>query len=343
MITLKNVRDLNGALIERDVPHPSTQVIDGEGRLILLPALVACNASFVTPGQKIVEDWSTGAECCLKGGITTAIATPSHLSSCTTHAQMKAKTEMVAEELKRSNLLLRTRYFLEATPDHLLEIGKSKDLAVGIQLNLGSPDFSSVVNHAKSIDRLFQIAAQENLIVSVNIYDDPIYPNESLVIKETERAIDLTLNYNGQLLLNQVSYKEQLNLIKKAKEFENLVYSSTTPTILKGLNASLLWSAIRDGSIDIICNDNKGADFFGIKTFFPFLLTAWQEGLITLSDLINVARLNPHNIFNLEQKNDFVLIDPKKHKEFQDPDTKVTNIYRGWPVFTYTENGLITC
>lgn len=343
MITLKNVRDLSGALIERNVPHVSTQVIDSEGRLILLPAIVACDASFAIPGERVIEDWKVGAEFCLKGGITTAIAMPSHLNPCTTHAQFKAKTEMVADQLKRSNQSLRVRYFLEASPDHFSEIGKTKDLALGIQLNLGSPDFTSVINDASTIDRLFQIAAQENLIVSVTIYDNPIHPSESLIIRETERAINLTLKYNGQLLLNQVAYQAQLDLIKKAKEFENLIYASTTPTILQGLNASLLWSSVRDGLIDIICNDNKGSNFFGIKTFLPFLLTAWQEGWITLGHLINAVRLNPHNIFNLEQKNDFVLIDPLKHKEFQDPETKIKNLYRGWPVFTYTENGLITC
>lgn len=343
MITLKNIRDLNGALIERDVPHPSTQVIDGEGRLMLIPAVVACDASFVVPGEKILEDWKAGADYCLKGGITTAIAMPSHLSPCATRAQLKAKTEMVREQLKSSNLPLRTRYFLEAAPDQLVEIGKSKDLAIGIQVKLGSPNFSPVSNEKNLTDRVFQIAAQENLIVSLEIYEDPIYPSESLVVRETERAIDLTLKYNGQLLINRVSHQAQLDLIKKAKGFENLVYASTTPTVLKGLNANLLWSAIREGLIDIICNDSNGSDFFGVRTFLPFLLTAWQDGLITLGHLINIARLNPHNIFNLEQKNDFVVIDPEKHKQLQDHKTKAKKIYRGWPVFTYTENGLIRC
>lgn len=341
MITLKNIKDQNGTFIERHLPHESTQVIDGEGRLTLLPAFIACDASFAIPGEKIVEDWKMGAECCLKAGITTAIAMPSHAAPCMTFQQLKAKMKMVSEELQASNLPLRTRYFLEGSPDHLLEIGKSKDLAIGIKLNLGSPDYEWVIQDEEMIDRLFQIAAQDNLIVSVEIHEDPLYLSESLILEQTEKAINLTLKYNGQLLINHVAYQKQLDLIKRAKEFQNLIYASTTPALLKGPNASILWPAINDGLIDIINNDNNGSDFFGIKTFLPFLLTAWQEGLITLSHLMNVVYLNPHNIFNLEQKDDFVLIDPEKCQKLYDPKTKTTNLYRGWPVLTYTQNNLI--
>ncbi|EKD85186.1 MAG: hypothetical protein ACD_38C00071G0004 [uncultured bacterium] len=85
----------------------------------------------------------------------------------------------------------------------------------------------------------------------------------------------------------------------------------------------VLWQAVIDGTIDIVASDHAPhtreekmgeKPMFGVpglETTLPLLLTAVNDGRLSLDRLIELTHTNPKRIFSLpEQENTFVEVDP---------------------------------
>jgi len=193
--------------------------------------------------------------------------------------------------------------------------------------------------------------------------------------RAVKKAIDLARLYQVRLYILHVSSIPELELIQAAKAEGLPVYAETCPHYLflttetylhlqgrAQMNPALrdpkhqaaLWKALNSGLIDTIGSDHaphtleEKAHTYdccpsgvpGIETTLPLLYTACTEGRLSLSRLVQLTHTQPRQIFEVQELQDFVLIDTarKRHVVGADLATRVKwSPYEGmeltgWPI-----------
>lgn len=204
--------------------------------------------------------------------------------------------------------------------------------------------------------------------------------------KAVELVIKLTEIYQVTSYILHVSTKEELDLVQSAKARGLPIYVETCPHYLflddsmysnlngrakmnpplRSLdNQKYLWQALNSGVIDTIGSDHAPHGLHekleplckcpsgvpGIETTLPLLITAWIQGKLTLSKIIELLHTNPNRIFNLPKNDDLVLVDIVNYHKLIDEEiaskckwSPFSGInLTGFPRYVYTQNRLIDC
>lgn len=376
MISIKNVLDLQGQARNLTISSDIEETIDAKGKLTVFPGLIDPHVHFRVPGAEHKEDWKTAALAAVRGGVTTVFDMPNNNPSCFSLDNLKEKKKLIDAQLKEAKIPLRYHLYFGADKNHLEEIGKVKKDIIGIKVYMGSSTGGLLMDDPKALERVFQLGAQENLIVAVHAEDEGIlnqnkgkYKAEknpavhskirdrTAAIKATQQAIDLAEKYSAQVFILHVSTKEELDIIRDAKQNHILAYAEVSPHHLflteddyakwgtkVQMNPPLrtkadqdaLWAAIHDGTIDTIGSDHaphtiseKSKPYGeapsgvpGVETTLPLLLNAYNEKKITAEKIVQLTRVNIESIFRLEQNTDVVLVDLNKVKKVEDSNIK---------------------
>lgn len=296
MITLKQVKTLSGMIEDLTIESEDQLDINCEGRLIRLPGLIDAHVHFRTPGAEHKENWITGAQAAINGGITTVFDMPNNTPPCIDPDSFHQKCALIDQQLKECGIPLHYKLFFGADIDHISTVGRVRDQVIGIKVFMGSSTGGLVMKDRAAIDRAFELAAQHNLMVAVHAEDEEILKkrqqmfaaekdpsvhskirDRSAAIKATELAIELADKYNSQVYILHMSTKEELDLVRQAKKQQILVFAETTPHHLflntdayakwgvkVQMNPPLrtkddqdaLWEAIHDETIDSIGSDH---------------------------------------------------------------------------------------
>ena len=171
--------------------------------------------------------------------------------------------------------------------------------------------------------------------------------------KAVELVIKLSALYNVPSYLLHVSTQVELELVKVAKQNGVPLYIETCPHYLflddsdypelNGLakmnpplrssqDQGYLWQALNDGLIDTIGSDHAPhtlgekqqplcrcpSGVPGIETTLPLLITAWQQGKLTLAKIVELLHGNPQRIFNLATNDDLVLVNIQEYRILSD-------------------------
>lgn len=173
--------------------------------------------------------------------------------------------------------------------------------------------------------------------------------NPEVAARAVEKAVSLVKKYKNRLYVLHVSTAEEIDLIRQAKQ-ENLpVYAETTPhhvflddsaygriggkavvnpPLRTRQQREAVLSAIQAGVIDTIGSDHAPhtsaekqkpygecpSGMPGIETTLPLLLTACQDGLLTLEKVISLTCDMPRTIFRVSENEDWVLVDMKNER-----------------------------
>lgn len=296
MIKIEKVRDIYGALIDLPPIESSQNIVINDANLTLLPALIDPHVHFRTPGHEYKEDWRTAAQATIRGGYTTVFDMPNTLPPTITEAYLHEKKALINSQLKEIGIRLRYQLFFGADKHHLDEIVKVKDEIIGIKVFMGCSTGNLVIDDDESLEKVFRIAAENNLIVAVHAEDEEMLQqrkaefkdrkdyaahseirNVALAVRAVKKAIALTERYKTKLYILHVSSEEEIRLIDRAKQAGLPVYAETTPhhlfldtsvySQLKGkavVNPPLrvakdraaLFDAIHAGIIDTIGSDH---------------------------------------------------------------------------------------
>ncbi len=372
MITIKNVKTLDNQIITHTQESDQDIEIDAKKELTLIPGLIDCHCHFRTPGATHKEDWITGSKAAIGGGVTTVFDMPNNSPACCTKEAFEEKKKLIDSQLKEAGIPLRYELWFGAHRSYLDEIGKCKNEIIGVKVFMGSSTGDLLMNDPIALEKVFQTAAQRNLIVAVHAEDEEIlmerkilFANETdpavhskirdriAAIKATKEALELAEKFSTVVYFCHVSTEEEVEMIRKAKKNEILVFAEATPHHLflneddyakwgtkVQMNPPLrtkrdqqaLWDAIFDGTIDTIGSDHaphtleeksqpygkSPSGVPGVETTLPLLLNAYHEKKISIEKIIELMRTNPINIFDLEQNNDIVLVDLDKRKEVKD-------------------------
>jgi dihydroorotase len=295
MIVIKNVQQPNGKVEDVKLSSLSSRTIDGHG-LTILPALIDPHVHFRIPGAGHKENWILGANAAIRSGITTVIDMPNNIPSCTSLERLLEKHQLIQQQIKASEIPLRYYLYFGADRNHLKEIAKTKDHAIGIKVFMGSSTGDLLIDDAVSLDEVFRIAADNDMLISVHAEDEEIIRQRkshfghsldpsthskvrcrTAALKAVKIAIYLAAKYKVRLCILHVSTKEELEIIRQAKASGLRVYAEVTPHHLllstadyipwgtlvqvnpplrESEDQAALWQGIKDGTIDFIGTDH---------------------------------------------------------------------------------------
>lgn len=276
MIHIKNVRTLKGRVEDLFIEAQENSIIEAEGRLTALPALILSHVNFG-------ENWKDLAKEAVSGGITTVFDT----IAPTSLVELREKKNWIQSQLAGVNIPLQYRLHLNIHRFYEADITlvKSEIAAIYIPYNL------------ENKERLFQLAAQNDIMISAS--------------GNVEQVIALAEKYGSSLYLHDIGTEEELMHIQKAKNKQLLVYAQTSPLHLfqEEPYSKIVFQAIHDRLIDSIGSQRE------IKFLLPLLVNAVNDGKLTLEQIVQLTRINLEDIYRIERNKDLVLVDMNLERE----------------------------
>lgn len=345
MATIKDVRTLDGQIVDFTIPSDKDQIIDAKKQLVLIPGVIDPHFSFDLSNH---ENAAFTIQNAIRGGITTAVVIPGPNNPCNSVESYGNATKTINKELSKLDIPLNTAFYAKGNLEQIEELGKIKKQIKGIVIAL---DASKKEELNDDWERLFQIAAWENL---------PIVINADEKNTNIEKAIYYAERQSTRLYILNVSTRSELDLIHEGRKRALLIYAETTPQHLFSedkVQSDMLWEALNSGVIETIGSGyhpdrpgksrllfrNGNFSFSDPIFLLPLLLTASRQGKIAIEKVIRLLKVNVLDILTLPPSNDYVLVDLDHEQEVQ----KVTEgrsvdfKLKGWPVYTIVNGHVI--
>ena len=302
--------------------------------MIKLPGLIDPHVHVREPGQTHKEDWDSATQAALAGGVTMILAMPntkppifddSTLDSALDAAQQKARCDYAQ--------------FVGAGPDNADVAASLADQAAGLKMYLDSTfgelrldDMTLWMPHFQSYPKEYPIVLHSESrtmaagILFAAIYERPVHiahislKEEVLLIKAAkERGIQVTCEVCPHHLFLT---KDNIPTISHGHPGRGEV----RPRLATQADVDSLWENM--DVIDCFATDHaphtleeKDSDtpppgFPGLETLLPLLLTAVDDGRLTVNDIFQKSVINPRKIFNLpEQAGTWIEVDENAEYE----------------------------
>ncbi|MCL5094244.1 MAG: dihydroorotase [Patescibacteria group bacterium] len=262
-----------------------------------------------------------------------------------------------------------------ATNDNLEKIKKVEEEIASIKVYFGSSTGDLLVNDLEVLEKLMietskiiTVHAEDEEIIQKNIakYRDTNRPEIHSLIRDpdsaasaVEKLLKLVKKTGHKVYFCHISTRDEIDLIRKAKNEGLPVYAEATPHHLflddsaykkwgnfvkvnpplrSQEHVEALWEAVHDGTIDCLGSDHaphlpkeKEQDYWlapsgipGTETMLPLMLNAVNEERLSLDRLIELMSTNPVNIFGLDvsDKKTIVGLDLTKEVKIEELHSK---------------------
>ena len=306
--------------------------------MIKLPGLIDPHVHLREPGATHKEDFDSGTSAALAGGVTIVLAMPN-----TKPPIFDAATLDLALDAARQKARCDYGQYVGAGPDNSDWISHKaeSDRAAGLKMYLDSTfgelrldDMSLWTPHFANWPKEMPIVAHSEsrsmaaAILFAAIHDRPVHiahislKEEVLLIKAAkERGLKVTCEVCPHHLFLS---KDDIPAISHGHPGRGEV----RPRLATKADVEALWA-----NMDVIdCfatdhaphtiaekdSDNPPPGFPGLETFLPLILTAVQDGRLTMDDVISKMYTNTKHIFNLpEQPETWVEVDENAQYEIK--------------------------
>lgn len=295
MTTLKNCKLADGQTTDiilesgtiKSIGHveKTDQEINLSGKLVI-PGVIDAHVHFREPGGEHKEDWSTGSQAAVSGGVTTVIDMPNNKPPAIDNIILNEKRDLAKKSLVNYG------FYIGATKDNLQEIQGAYNIAGG-KIYVGSSTGDLLVDKDEDIARLFTIPhilwvihAEDEYLIAIN---EKSLSNKSnpavhskirdkkVAIIALKRVIQLAEKNKTNIHICHISTKEEVELIKQAKNKGLAITGEVSPHhlflnesayqkhgFLVKVNPPLrttgdntaLWQALKKGVIDIVATDH---------------------------------------------------------------------------------------
>lgn len=318
-----------------DLPvPPGAEVVDGGG-LLALPGLIDVHVHLREPGGEHKEDFLSGTQAALAGGVTTVLAMPNTSPPVVDRASLDLVLARAAAKAVCDYGL-----FAGATPDNASEVATLDD-ACGLKMYMGSSTGSLLVDtlagqatHFATYphDRVLAVHGENEEAVRWYAARGERRPPLCAAL-ETARALVLAEHFGRRVHICHVSTVAEARLIRDARARGVPVTAEVAPhhlflalagdgaeDPLRRMNPPLRTEAEREtlwdylDVFDAIATDhaphtlaekasaNPPSGVPGLESTLPLLLTAVHEGRLTLEQLVRLTSAGPASAFGLAHK-----------------------------------------
>lgn len=318
-----------------------------------LPGLIDPHVHVREPGQTHKEDWDTVTQAALAGGVTTILAMPN-----TKPPIFDQSTLDSALEAARSKARCDYAQYLGAGPENAAEAARLGPYAAGLKMYLDSTfgelrlnDMTlwlehfrrwrapgPIVVHAESRSMAAALAFSQ-------MFDQPVHiahvslREEILLIREAKaRGVKVTCEVTPHHLFLTADNIPALSHGHPGR-------GEVRPRLASQADVDALWQNL--DVIDCFATDhaphtlaekdgeNPPPGFPGLETMLPLLLTASDDGRLTVDDIIQKCVVNPRRIFSLpEQPETWIEIDENARWEIRASELHSKcgwTPFEGWP------------
>ena len=303
--------------------------------MLKLPGLIDPHVHLREPGATHKEDFDSGTCAALAGGFTLVLAMPN-----TKPPIFDAETLDLALSAARQKARCDYAQYIGAGPDNAAHAAalaaKAAALKMYLDMTFGQlrlDDMTLWQPHFEKYPKQYPIVAHSEsrsmaaAILFASIYNRPVHiahislREEVLLIKAAkERGIKVTCEVCPHHLFLTSQVKDE----QRGKEKEGR--SEVRPRLATQKDVDALWE-----NLDVIdCfatdhaphtaeekdSDNPPPGFPGLETALPLLLTAVDNGRLTVDNLIAKMHTNPKKIFGLpDQPETWIEVDEKAEYE----------------------------
>lgn len=304
--------------------------------MIKLPGLIDPHVHVREPGQTHKEDWDTVTQAALAGGVTTILGMPN-----TKPPVFDPPTLDIALNTAKQKVHCDYGQYVGAGPDNADIAASLAGKSAGLKMYLDSTfgelrldDMTLWIPHFEKFPKSAPIVLHSESrtmaagILFAAIYDRPVHiahislKEEVLLIKAAkERGIKVTCEVCPHHLFLS---KDDIPAISHGHPGRGEV----RPRLATKEDVEALWE-----NMDVIdCfatdhaphtlaekdSDNPPPGFPGLETLLPLLLTAVDDGRLTIDVLIKKSVINPRIIFNLpEQPETWIEVDETAEYEIK--------------------------
>jgi len=322
--------------------------------MIKLPGLIDPHVHVREPGQTHKEDWDSATQAALAGGVTMILAMPN-----TKPPIFDAATLDLALAAAKQKARCDYAQFVGAGPDNAEFLPDLAAKAAGLKMYLDSTfgelrldDMSLWMPHFAKFPKDYPIVLHSESrtmaagILFAAIYNRPVHiahislKEEVLLIKAAkERGIKVTCEVCPHHLFLS---KDDIPTISH----EHLGRGEVRPRLATKEDVDSLWNNV--DVIDCFATDhaphtleekdseNAPPGFPGLETLLPLLLTAVDDGRLTMDHVIQKSVINPRTIFHLpEQPETWIEVDEDTEYEIRAADQFTRcdwTPFEGWKV-----------
>jgi dihydroorotase-like cyclic amidohydrolase len=322
--------------------------------MLRLPGLIDPHVHVREPGQTHKEDWDSATQAALAGGVTTILAMPN-----TKPPIFDAETLDLALSAAKHKARCDYAQFVGAGPSNADTLPALASKAAGLKMYLDSTfgelrldDMTLWMPHFAKFPKDYPIVLHSESrtmaagILFAAIYDRPVHiahislREEILLIKTAkEKGIKVTCEVCPHHLFLS---KDDIPAISHGHPGRGEV----RPRLATKEDVEALWQNM--DVIDCFATDhaphtieekdseNPPPGFPGLETLLPLLLTAVDDGQMTMEHIIEKSIVNPRKIFNLpEQPETWIEVDENAEYEIRAEDQFTRcgwTPFEGWKV-----------
>ena len=338
--------------------------------LHILPGVIDSQVHFREPGLTHKEDLETGSRAAAFGGVTAVFEMP-NTDPPTTSA------EALADKLARAKGRMHCdfAFWVGGTHENIAAIPELERLpgAAGIKVFMGYstgrllvPDDAGVLAILEATRRRAafhsedeaRLAEREGLRVSGDPASHPIWRDEIVALRCTDRLIRLARAARARVHVLHVSTREEIALLQDAKDVasceatpHHLTFSGDdyarlgtklqmNPPVRGAEHRDGLWRGVAQGVIDVLGSDHaphtlaekakpypeSPAGMTGVQTLVPVMLDHLAAGRLTLQRFVDLTSSGPARLFGIVGKGriaagydaDFTIVDLKRREAIRD-------------------------
>ncbi|MEK7615639.1 MAG: amidohydrolase family protein [Patescibacteria group bacterium] len=295
-----------------------------------LPGLIDVHVHLRETGAIHKEDFVTGSRAAIKGGFTYILDMPNNPQPTFTRERMEEKISLSKKGLCDIGFYAGTdgknlsEFLWFANNPHVF----------GLKVYCNHTTGELLIEDKKSIEKIFKAWESKKLLL---VHAE---------MEKLELALHMAKKYKRRLHLCHIARKEEVEMIRKAKQKGQDVTTGVTPhhlyltnlhvNVMKGYafmkpelgelpDQEALWEGLLDHTIDLVESDHAPhtkeekeknppvSGVPGLETTLGLLGRAVMRKRIKLSDIKRLLYINPKRIFNVpSQPNTYIEVDFSK-------------------------------
>lgn len=372
------------------------------GGLHVLPGVVDTQVHFREPGNEHKEDLESGSRAAVLGGVTAVFEMPNTHPPTTTRFALEDKLARA-----RGRMHCDYAFYVGATPQNVGALGALERApgVAGVKAFLGSSTGTLLLDREEDI-RAALMAGERR--VAVHSEDEarlrerfhraekgnpgthPVWRDAEAARMSTERVLRLARKAGRRLHVLHVTTADELPLLAESRDFATVettpqhltlsapecyerlgTYAQMNPPIRDEAHREALWSAVRQGLVDVIGSDHaphtreekektypeSPAGMPGVQTLVTILLDHVNAGRLSLERFVDLTSAGAQRVFGIAGKGriakgydaDFTVVDLKARRKIENSwiaskcgwtpfDGMSTT---GWPVATIIRGQIV--